>query len=113
MYITINTINIYYNFLRGIYKNKILYYRNIERMVNTGIKIKKSKSKSRSRSKGKSKSISRSKSKSKSKQRSRTRSRISIKGGGGVPASYVGSIQGQFINRNGQQLFRNPAGGIA
>ena len=70
-------------------------------MVNTE-KRSKSRSKSKSRSR------------SKSKQRSRTRSRISIKGGGGgVPASYVGSIQGQFINRNGQQLFRNPAGGIA
>ena len=29
------------------------------------------------------------------------------------PNSNVGSIQGGFINRNGQQLFRNPAGGIA
>ena len=61
----------------------------------------------RSRSKSKSKKIKRSRStrstRSKSKQRSR-----SIKGG-----SYVGSIQGNFINRNGQQLFRNPTGGIA
>ncbi len=73
-------------------------------MVNT-----EKRSKSRTRSKSRSKS----KSKSKSKQCSRTRSRISIKGGGRVPASYVGSIQGQFLNRNGQQLFRNPAGGIA
>ena len=30
-----------------------------------------------------------------------------------APPSYVGSIQGEFINSNGQQLFRNPAGGIA
>jgi hypothetical protein len=33
--------------------------------------------------------------------------------GRGAPPSYVGSIQGEFINSNGQQLFRNPAGGIA
>ena len=69
----------------------------------------------RSRSKSKSNKIKRSRStrstrskRSKSKQRSRSRSRRSIKGG-----SYVGSIQGNFINRNGQQLFRNPTGGIA
>ena len=70
-------------------------------MANTG---RKSRSKSRSKQRSKSKSKSKSKSRSKSK---------SIKGGGIVPASYVGSIQGGFINRNGQQLFRNPAGGIA
>jgi hypothetical protein len=37
------------------------------------------------------------------------------KGGmpGRAPAPYVGSIQGKFINSNGQQLFRNPVGGIA
>ena len=48
------------------------------------------------------------------KSRSRSR-RIShkIKRGGGAPASYVGSIQGEFINDRGQQLFRNPVGGIA
>jgi hypothetical protein len=33
--------------------------------------------------------------------------------GGRAPPSYVGSIQGEFINSNGQQLFRNPVGGIA
>jgi hypothetical protein len=32
---------------------------------------------------------------------------------GGAPASYIGSIQGEFINNKGQQLFRNPVGGIA
>ena len=37
----------------------------------------------------------------------------SLKGGGRVPAPYVGSIQGGFINRGGQQLLINPAGGIA
>ena len=36
-----------------------------------------------------------------------------IKKGGGAPTSYVGSIQGEFINDRGQQLFRNPVGGIA
>ena len=37
------------------------------------------------------------------------------KGGmpGRAPAPYVGAIQGRFINSNGQQLFRNPVGGIA
>ena len=37
------------------------------------------------------------------------------KGGmsGRAPESYVGSIGGRFINSNGQQLFRNPVGGIA
>jgi hypothetical protein len=71
-------------------------------MANTGRKNKHSKSRSKSVSKSRSKSVSKSRSKSRS-----------IKGGGRVPASYVGSIQGEFINRNGQQLFRNPAGGIA
>lgn len=60
------------------------------------------------------------KSRSKKSRRSR-RSRMSkkmrsYKGGmlgRGAPPSYVGSIQGEFINSNGQQLFRNPAGGIA
>jgi hypothetical protein len=44
------------------------------------------------------------KSKSKSKNKNKK---------GGAPASYVGSIQGEFINNKGQQLFRNPVGGIA
>jgi hypothetical protein len=35
------------------------------------------------------------------------------KGGAPQPPSYVGSIQGEFINNKGQQLFRNPVGGIA
>ena len=58
--------------------------------------------------------------KSRSKSRRSRRSRMSkkmrsYKGGmlGRAPPSYVGSIQGEFINSNGQQLFRNPAGGIA
>jgi hypothetical protein len=59
--------------------------------------------------------------KSRSKSRRSRRSRMSkkmrlYKGGmlgRGAPPSYVGSIQGEFINSNGQQLFRNPAGGIA
>jgi len=46
---------------------------------------------------------------SRSRSRSRSRSKRSKKGG----ASYVGSIQGGFINHKGQQLFRNPTGGIA
>ena len=71
-------------------------------MANTGIKNKHSKSGSKSGRK----------SRSGSKSGSRSRSK-SLKGGGRVPAPYVGSIQGGFINRNGQQLFRNPAGGIA
>ena len=32
---------------------------------------------------------------------------------GGAPASYVGSIQGEFTNNKGQQLFGNPVGGIS
>ena len=72
-------------------------------MANTG----KYRSKSRSKNKSKNKSKSRSKSRSKNKSRSSSKN---IKGGG---AAYVGSIQGNFINRNGQQLFRNPTGGIA
>jgi hypothetical protein len=51
-------------------------------------------------------------SKSRSRSKSKSRSK-SLKGGGRVPAPYVGSIQGGFTNRNGQQLFRNPARGIA
>ena len=37
------------------------------------------------------------------------------KGGmsGRAPESYVGAIGGRFTNSNGQQLFRNPVGGIA
>lgn len=44
---------------------------------------------------------------SKRSKRSRSRSKL-MKGG-----SYVGSIQGEFINDRGKQLFRNPVGGIA
>jgi hypothetical protein len=69
-------------------------------MANTGIKNKHRKSRSKSGRKSRSKSGRKSRSKS-------------LKGGGRVPAPYVGAIQGGFINRNGQQLFRNPAGGIA
>ena len=46
------------------------------------------------------------------KKRAR-KSRSYKKRGGGAPSSYVGSIQGEFINNRGQQLFRNPVGGIA
>jgi hypothetical protein len=56
------------------------------------------------------------KSGSKKSRRSRRSKRMRLyKGGmpGRAPASYVGSIEGKFINSNGQQLFRNPAGGIA
>ncbi len=41
------------------------------------------------------------------KRSKRSRSKL-MKGG-----SYVGSIQGEFINDKGKQLFRNPVGGIA
>ena len=64
-------------------------------------------------SKNKPKSKKTKRSKSKSKSRSNSRSRSIKKGGGRVPTSYVGSIQGEFINDRGQQLFRNPVGGIA
>ena len=67
-------------------------------------RVKMSKSKSKSRS-------SRSKSKSRS-SRSKSRRLFNKKGGAPSP-SYVGSIQGEFINDRGQQLFRNPVGGIA
>ena len=78
-------------------------------------KRNKSKSKSKKTKRGKSKSNRRSKrrsNKSKSKKRSNGRSNGRSKKGG-APASYVGSIQGEFINDRGQQLFRNPVGGIA
>ena len=73
-------------------------------------KRNKSKSKSKKTKRGKSKSNRRSKRRSnrRSKRRSNRRSKK-----GGAPASYVGSIQGEFINNRGQQLFRNPVGGIA
>jgi hypothetical protein len=51
-----------------------------------------------------------------SKKRTTKRAKVSRsykKEGGGAPASYVGSIQGNFINDRGQQLFRNPVRGIA
>jgi hypothetical protein len=73
-------------------------------MANTGIKNKHRKSRSKSGRKSRSKSGSKSGRKSRSK---------SLKGGGIVPAPYVGAIQGGFTNNRGQQLFRNPAGGIA
>jgi hypothetical protein len=74
-----------------------------------GGKKKRNKSKSKKRSnKSKSKKRSKSRSKKRSKKRSNGRSKK-----GGAPASYVGSIQGEFINDRGQQLFRNPVGGIA
>ena len=53
------------------------------------------------------------KSKKTKRSKSRSKSRSIKKGGGRVPTSYVGSIQGEFINDRGQQLFRNPVGGIA
>ena len=48
------------------------------------------------------------------KSNNKTRLRL-YKGGmsGRSPESYVGAIGGRFINSNGQQLFRNPVGGIA
>lgn len=73
-----------------------------EKSADFGGKKKRNKSKSK---KGKK---SRSKGRSKSRSKSRRRSKK-----GGAPASYVGSIQGEFINDRGQQLFRNPVGGIA
>ena len=53
-----------------------------------------------------------------SRKRMTKRAKMSVsisykKGRGGAPASYVGSIQGNFINDRGQQLFRNPVRGIA
>ena len=64
------------------------------------------KKRSKNKSKSKSKNIKRGRNKSRRKNKSRS----SKKWGG---ASYVGSIQGDFINDDGRQLFRNPAGGIA
>ena len=63
------------------------------------------------------KSMKRSKSiKSRSKKSRRSKRSRLYKGGmsvrGAPPASYVGSIQGEFINSNGQQLFRNPVGPV-
>lgn len=73
-------------------------------------RIKRTKSiKSRSKSR-------RSRRSKKSKKSRRSKKMCLYKGGmpgRGAPPSYVGSIQGEFINSNGQQLFRNPAGGIA
>ena len=88
--------------------------------VGFGGKNKRSKRKSkskktkrgRSKSKSKSKKTKRGRSKSKNRSKSKSKNR-NKKGGGTVPTSYVGSIQGEFINHKGQQLFRNPAGGIA
>jgi hypothetical protein len=57
-----------------------------------------------------------SKSKRAKRLKSRSRSLKSLNKKGGAPpssSSYVGSIQGEFINHKGQQLFRNPVGGIA
>jgi hypothetical protein len=52
-----------------------------------------------------------------SRRSKNNKSRLRLYKGGmsmrGAPPSYVGSIQGEFINSNGQQLFRNPTGGIA
>jgi len=48
----------------------------------------------------------------KSKKNKAWRKNKSKKGGGRVPA-YVGSIQGNFTNIEGRQLFTNPVGGIA
>ena len=68
---------------------------------------KKRRSKSKSKSK-KTKKLGINRSRSRSRSRSKSRSKK-----GGAPASYVGSIQGEFINHKGQQLFINPTGGIA
>lgn len=64
------------------------------------------------KSKNKSKKIKK-RNKSKSKIKSKKIKKRSKSKKGGAPASYVGSIQGEFINDRGQQLFRNPVGGIA
>ena len=53
------------------------------------------------------------KSKSKSKKTNKRSKRSSKRKKGGASTTYVGSIQGEFINDRGQQLFRNPVGGIA
>ena len=92
----------------GIQGEEIKFPQRMRAITEAGFGGKNKRSKSKSKSK---KTNKRSKRKSKSKKTNK-RSK-SIKGGGRVPASYVGSIQGNFINRNGQQLFRNPVGGIA
>ena len=82
-----------------------------------GGKNKRNKSKSKSKLKKTKRGKSKSKSKSKLKKtkcgKSKSKSKSKSKNGGGAPASYVGSIQGEFINNKGQQLFRNPVGGIS
>jgi hypothetical protein len=48
--------------------------------------------------------------------KSQSRSYKNVRGGGHhshSPPSYIGSIQGKFINSHGQQMFTNPTGGIA
>jgi hypothetical protein len=55
----------------------------------------------------------RSKSKRPKSNTKRSKRLRSLNKKGGAPPSYVGSIQGEFINDRGQQLFRNPVGGIA
>lgn len=75
--------------------------------VGFGGKNKRSKIKSKSKkTKRRSKSV-----KSKKTKRGKSKNK-SKKGGGRVPA-YVGSIQGNFTNIKGRQLFTNPVGGIA
>ena len=81
----------------GIQGEEIELPRRMRAITEAGFGGKNKRSKSKSKSK---KTNKRSKSKNKSKR-------------GGAPPSYVGSIQGEFINDRGQQLFRNPVGGIA
>ena len=74
-------------------------------------RMKKTKS---IRSRSKKSRRSRRSSRMSKKSNNKTRLRL-YKGGmsGRAPPSYVGAIGGKFINSNGQQLFRNPVGGIA
>ena len=73
---------------------------------------KKKRSKKRSIKRSKKRSIKRSKKRLNKRKRSNKRSKSNKKYKGGSPPSYIGSIQGRYMNLDGKQLMTNPTGGI-
>ena len=66
----------------------------------------------RKKKRSKKRSIKRSKKRLNKRKRSNKRSKSNKKYKGGSPPSYIGSIQGRYMNLDGKQLMTNPTGGI-
>ena len=90
-------------------EEEIEFPRRTRALTSVGFGGKNKRSKIKSKSK---KTKKRSKS-TKLKKTKRGKSKNKSKKGGGRAPAYVGSIQGNFTNIEGRQLFTNPVGGIA